>query len=343
MTLASLQDALWIMGGFLALLIFLFIWTLRQNVNRTAREKNAGAAIPNFTETVILFQTLRGIIHEQKNLAREFNASFDKKVAIVRQFLAKSAEEQTALRNELHALQNQIATAREELATLRNTLRIEAERRPNGQDITFQPVALSPEQPLSDFIADIPARPTDTLSRPADTPSRPTDTLSRPPGTVRPIPLYTTHDDDTLQVIAKPEESDSLIDSWSGFDFAGIEEADAFDVPETPPDVPSDPELAREAFRTLLDIQPETPRNRPDLAIASGEFFSSDRTEEPVYGINDSGNGRDKGAPLRARVYAYYDAGMTVSEIARELGIGKGEARLMLNLRDRDERQRQRS
>ena len=329
MILASLQDALWIMGGILALLIFLFFGALYQNIKRTTREKNARAAVPNFTETVILFQTLRGIIHEQKNLAREFNASFDKKVTIVRQFLAKSAEEQTALRNELHALQRQIATAREELKILRNTLQTEAKRGHNEPETAPLYAGALFEESLSDFIV--------------DTPERPADMHSRPHETVHPIPLYTPHPDDTLQVLAKPDESDSLIDSWSGFDFAGIEEADAFDVPETPPETPSDPELAREAFRTLLDIQPETPRNRPDLAIAAGELISGDQAEVPLYSVNDSGNGRDKGAPLRARVYSYYDAGMTVSEIARELGIGKGEVRLMLNLRDRDERQRQRS
>jgi predicted transcriptional regulator len=32
-------------------------------------------------------------------------------------------------------------------------------------------------------------------------------------------------------------------------------------------------------------------------------------------------------------VYEYNDAGMTVAEIAHEIGIGKGEVRLILSLR----------
>ena len=36
--------------------------------------------------------------------------------------------------------------------------------------------------------------------------------------------------------------------------------------------------------------------------------------------------------PLQQRVLEYSQAGMGVAEIARELGIGKGEVRLMLSL-----------
>ena len=36
---------------------------------------------------------------------------------------------------------------------------------------------------------------------------------------------------------------------------------------------------------------------------------------------------------LHARVYDYNDASMSVAQIAQELGIGKGEVRLILSLR----------
>jgi predicted transcriptional regulator len=34
-------------------------------------------------------------------------------------------------------------------------------------------------------------------------------------------------------------------------------------------------------------------------------------------------------------VYEYHDAGMSVGEIAQELGIGKGEVRLVISLRQK--------
>jgi len=43
-------------------------------------------------------------------------------------------------------------------------------------------------------------------------------------------------------------------------------------------------------------------------------------------------NGRSRSGTLRARVLEYSDAGMSVPEIARELGLGKGEVRLILSI-----------
>ena len=50
----------------------------------------------------------------------------------------------------------------------------------------------------------------------------------------------------------------------------------------------------------------------------------------------DAGRERNGGeylTPIQQRVYEYSDAGMRVPEIARELGVGKGEVRLILSLR----------
>ncbi|MCC6145782.1 MAG: DUF742 domain-containing protein, partial [Candidatus Hydrogenedentes bacterium] len=45
------------------------------------------------------------------------------------------------------------------------------------------------------------------------------------------------------------------------------------------------------------------------------------------------GNGAAAGlSPMQKRVLDYCNAGMSVADIARELGIGKGEVRLMLSL-----------
>jgi hypothetical protein len=53
---------------------------------------------------------------------------------------------------------------------------------------------------------------------------------------------------------------------------------------------------------------------------------------------NHDGNGGQYLTPIQKRVYEYSDAGMRVPEIARELGVGKGEVRLILSLRHDRER-----
>jgi hypothetical protein len=120
-----------------------------------------------------------------------------------------------------------------------------------------------------------------------------------------------------LQVLAKPEEppAGDAIDNWTGLDF-GPEEPDtlAFEIPDIPPERPGDAQGARQAFRALLDLE-------------SGDDDLKFEEQSPD---TESGNGR---SALHARVYEYSDAGMTVSQIAQELGIGKGEVRLILNLR----------
>lgn len=115
--------------------------------------------------------------------------------------------------------------------------------------------------------------------------------------------------------IVVPE--DDLIEHWTGLDFGEAEEEDEDDssyeeqVPE--PVAPEDAEAAREAFRTLLNLNP------PDAEVPAA----------PAAG----GNGRDHMNSIEQLVYEYSDAGMRVPDIARELGIGKGEVRLIQSLR----------
>jgi hypothetical protein len=56
-------------------------------------------------------------------------------------------------------------------------------------------------------------------------------------------------------------------------------------------------------------------------------------------GRPDPGNGKTHFPPVHARVYDYSDAGMSVAQIASELGMGKGEVRLILSLRKEYEKE----
>lgn len=101
-------------------------------------------------------------------------------------------------------------------------------------------------------------------------------------------------------------------------------------VEEDEPDleVSGNGEAAREAFRALLNMPmghdaPLAPVDMPGQtrAMAAAMQGNGGATEEVQFS-----------APLQQRVLEYSEAGMTVAEVSRELGIGKGEVRLMLSL-----------
>lgn len=123
-----------------------------------------------------------------------------------------------------------------------------------------------------------------------------------------------------VQPMPEPEEivvpDDDLIEHWTGLDFGEAEEEEADDVYDEPvpePIAPEDAEAARDAFRTLLNMNPPA--------------------EQPAPAQSQSGNGRGHMSAIEQLVYEYSDAGMRVPDIARELGIGKGEVRLIQSLR----------
>jgi len=126
-------------------------------------------------------------------------------------------------------------------------------------------------------------------------------------------------------VFSVPEElpaSDDILDTWVGLDFGGDEpDPLGFDVPEAPPEEPADAQAARDAFRALLNMAEEKRAAHHDASAGSA----------PGNG-RSGGNGKSP-FPLHTQVYEYSDAGMSVSQIAQELGIGKGEVRLILSLR----------
>ena len=85
------------------------------------------------------------------------------------------------------------------------------------------------------------------------------------------------------------------------------------------PCIAEDAAQTRDALRDLLNLQTESGSN--------GDGPSSSDV------LNSGCNGGRYLTPIQKRVYEYSDAGMRVPEIARELGVGKGEIRLILSLR----------
>jgi hypothetical protein len=262
-------------------LILLFMYFFRREY--TGRSRTLQQSRDDLANMMILLQTMRDLLDQQKQLARQLNASLDKKVAFIRESVDGAMKELAELRAGIQQAETLAKHAKKSSQDA-----VDAAR-PNGHD---------------SVPADAPKK-IPHLSVIERTSSE--DAGERPP----------------LQLLALPKQppaQDDIIESWVGLDFGGDEpDPLAFDVPESPPEEPEDAEAAREAFRALLNLNDNPERERRP----SGR---------PVATVGRGGNGKTV-QPLHASVYEYNDAGMTVAEIAHEIGIGKGEVRLILSLR----------
>lgn len=279
----NLQSSLFAAGVLVLVgaLVLLFMYFFRREF--LGRSRSLQQSRDDLSNMMILLQTMRDLLDQQKQLARQLNASLDKKVSFIRESVDTAMKDVAELRAEIH----QAATLAKH--SHRSSQEAGAER-PNGHDL------------------DTPAAPKKVPHLTVVENSAAEGMEERPP----------------LQLLALPKEPpahDDVIESWVGLDFGGDEpDPLAFDVPDVPPEEPQDAEAAREAFRALLNLN-ENPQSEPRQA---------DRPA--AAGTRSGGNGKAV-PPLHASVYEYNDAGMTVAQIAHEIGIGKGEVRLILSLR----------
>jgi len=257
----------------LSLLLFLVIQRGRYHAPGPGRRDD-------FAKMLILFQTMRDLLEEQKALARELNEAIDTKVKFVRE--------------RVEAAQIDLANMRTEVQELSHT--IDHHRQ-----------------------ADVRKRADDSTATPGATCEL--DALIPEPNRDESAP------EDRLRLLALPERDSKgadRLDSWVGLDLGNQPDTVTPDVqPELDLEAPADPESAREAFKSLLSQDPLPRMGREELA--------SSKAEAPPE--NPNGEGRITPA-IKGRVFEYSTAGMTISQIAKELGIGKGEVRLILSLRD---------
>ncbi|MFO7976963.1 MAG: hypothetical protein R6V12_20315 [Candidatus Hydrogenedentota bacterium] len=267
--------------AFLAAVLFVVLlvtWVLRRRSRRMSFPKTRHPQ-DDTTNTMIMFQTMRDILEQQKDVARQLNVSLDNKVKYIKKIVETSYADLREMRETARRLAAEVSETKAELAAL------QAQVGHGARSSQQEDGAPSGEtQGVSE-----PSPPLEALSRPV---------LDEPP--------------------------DSGFDRWVGLDFGEVpeEEEEEPEPAAAPPENPEHAEAARNAFRALLNL---------DSASGGPKAASTDSEK-------DNGKGRTNSLPLKKRIYEYSDVGMTVSEIARELGLGKGEVRLILNLRkDRGE------
>lgn len=247
-----MHDALLVAGATAVCVTFGLLFWLYGRLKEGARRPVTPNPLQNMAELSILFQTMRGLVREQKTLAQNFNRSLDAKVEVVRNAV------------------KQVLAGYEQLMQMQNALKSQFEHVVPKQELTAEQTAVD----------NLPA----------------------------------------LRAIAAPEAAD-LIDNWR-VEPADIEAAEDAPAKAALDQAASDPAPSREVRNALLNMgEPVEP------GAAEGAPPPSDE-QAPAAPSNGT-------AALRSRVYKYHDAGMNISAIAQELGLGKGEIRLMLSLRDK--------
>ena len=237
---------------------------------------------------------MRDVIMQQKNLARDFNQELDRKMSLVKEVLAKSLEKNEKLYERQQELQKQLEEVKTEL---------ESVQRQTGYLRTSPP-------------APAPAPREQPAPSPAPKPTPLQDAVPLrvvPTGTPHAAPSQRRAEEERL---AGTGLTDAPYSVWFGLDFDSAPEPAAETEEEEPAaraTASEDPEAARSAFRALLNL-PVPPASPPGSVAPQQQ------------------NGASNTVPLQLRVLEYSQAGMGISEIARELGIGKGEVRLMLSL-----------
>lgn len=349
--------------------VFFGVMLRRNEVRTEQRLKQARADI---TDMTILFQTMRDIIGQQKALAKDFNEELEHKMGQVKHILNLSMEKNKQLYEKQQRIVAELEEAQVQIDGLFRQIghagkaadAVAAPVRPVERPAPAPLPPKPPEAPRSEpsHRATTTPQPSSILVRSGtpdvrDMPAAPPRPAPRPDSPMPPRPT-------SAPKAMTPAEEAKLADtgvtkapysSWIAEDLlsssarAGANGARADEHRAAPAPRPTaavtrasapleeeEPELevsgngeaAREAFRALLNMPmghdaPLAPVDMPGQtrAMAAAMQGNGGATEEVQFS-----------APLQQRVLEYSEAGMTVAEVSRELGIGKGEVRLMLSL-----------
>jgi hypothetical protein len=269
-------------------LIILSFLLFRGNSSSSQAQQN------DVTNMMILFQTMRDLLSEQKELARQFNHSIDHKVSEVRALLESRDEVQRLLLEAKRDIAQLTEDTRRELAGIR--------RQAGGSNVVDEEAQSA--APLSSEESKHSAEPAPKKEH---------------GGNGTHPPLVEGNGSAPLRAIPEPApvHKRDFIDAWTGVDFGTSPAPDEDEPAHVADEVDAvDDAATREAYRSLLNVH-------------SGD----DESPAPDPFHPESNEIRNELTPIQMRVYEYADAGMRVPEIARELGVGKGEVRLILSLR----------
>jgi hypothetical protein len=270
-------------GWFTFAFCALWYWQRERRERTRIRQTKADIA-----DIMLLFQTMRDVVMQQKQLANDFNEELERKVGGVKQILSSSLEKNERLYERQREIERELEETKAELHSLQRQLSympLPSESR-QGRPAPMRPEGGSVMQDDAPPFVALPGE---------DAPPPAPEAASESPAAA-----------DTSA------SAEAML--WEQVDLAALSDNTVLggddDEEEELLPPPADGEAAREAFRALLDLSTATPPQEP----AGGKPATPG------------------GVALQQRILQYAEAGMSVGDIARELGIGKGEVRLMLSL-----------
>lgn len=349
------QALVWLFTAASGAAVFCFVllvqWYWRRE--RMERERLRKARL-ELAELSILFQSIREVIAENKRVAAGFSRDVESRVEIVKDILRQSVARTRELYERQRKLAERIVTLEHRLQELeqaagrsspaphfrnddppRSKGMMAPEKPTDGNWSTPAPRLIRPSDEasgkgLSSSVEDLAG--TGLVSGKPVEPWRPTDL----PGTVDPghgipqtAPPGAPMERETAgSAVSRETESSPGREAASGGQEP--EPADRNDAPEQVENGPNGWSSVRQAFQELLDLGPDPDENVSDaLPVGGGTVQAAG--EPPADPDFRDGDPRAL-ETLKRRVAAYRAAGMSEEAIARELGIGRGEVRLMLSL-----------
>jgi hypothetical protein len=200
---------------------------------------------------MLLFQTMRDTLEQQKQLAHDFNASVDQKVQDIRDHVASAGDMSDSVKKAENELETLLSQTREELDSLRRRMGYLVDQSPAGETSSAAEAIES-----------------DSHSENGPVNGRGADTQNGDGEPLRSIPE------------PKAEAENNLIDQWVGLDIGAQEEEDWSEEELSYPE--EDAESGRDAFRSLLNMQ------SPDDAESS-ESSITPPIQQRVYEYADEG------------------------------------------------------
>ncbi len=248
------------------------------------------------SELAMVFQTLRDIVSEQKALAKEFNEQVEEKLLLVRGIVSEAQNHMNKINQELHEQSKKLKDLQEQIDGIVCQSHILTEK-PSNNVKKNKTASISK---LKSVHEELPFTPETERLEPA------LDNLST---------LEKDKNDEINIELIESElrnEKNAISPTISLMD--AKEEDNKLDKKDLESLEREQDEIKNE-YRSLLG------NSEKELATGNKQMSSnivSDQTSELT--------------PIQKVVLEYHNAGMTTSEIAKELGIGKGEVWLILKL-----------
>lgn len=246
------------------------------------------------SELAMIFQTLRDVVAEQKLMAKEFNEYVEKKIAEIRAVASDAHSQLQSVRVSISELSKKINLIQEEIDRL--GLQANLLKRQGGEEnvLDLQPSLREAELLSETLRSHVQPMEESTLSRV-------TESLTLDEGRVRESGGE-THGESVVEDGEDHGNEESEVES----------EVSRRSVQE-------EFEQVRNAYLTLI---------RGEDAGATPKAGGSEAVSlEPTRPESSSTL-----TPVQKLVLEYHEAGLTLNEIAKELGMGKGEVRLILSL-----------